>query len=101
MKKQTISAADKLFIACDFTNLIGESPVAVSHCGTALMFAPDFGGALLNYEEKRLTIEDFTWDEAIMDELLDFTSKHHFDLVLELPNGEYNIFKYAPKNEKI
>lgn len=102
MKTQTsISTTDRLFIGCQFTQLIGEAPHAITTCGTAMAFDSEFGQALINFDEKRLTIDEFTWEEEMIDALLEFTNKHEFDLVLQLPDGAYSIFRYALQHETI
>lgn len=94
MKKESISTADKLFIACQLTDLFGQSPNAVTTDGDAILFHLKHGDTIMNFEKRQLTIDGFTWQEEILDALLSWTAKHGLDLILQLPSGEYNIFAY-------
>ncbi len=98
MKKQnTISTCDKLFIGCAITDTLGQMPEAVSVNGQAMMFNTEYGNIIVDFEQKSITIHEFTWDSHIMEEFLELTDKRGLDLILQLPDGQYNIFRFQDK----
>lgn len=98
MKKQnTISTCDKLFIGCAITDYVGETPEAVAVNGEAMMFNSDYGNIIVDFKQKSITIHEFTWDSLIMELFMELTDKRGLDLILQLPDGQYNIFRFQDK----
>lgn len=99
MKKESISISDKLFIACEVTRLIGQPPSSITTCGTALMFTPFYGEVLVNFEERKMTIDAFVWDEELAHNFMSFTHENDFNWVVNTPDGEYSILTDEAEND--